>query len=97
MDEGGAPETAVRPSSLVLRFEAIDAETGTAQLRNGAMATDVTVRLAEGYLHLMQAFRYRAALYDDGLRGGRQRRRLQGGAFPARALHDTAARRDLEP
>jgi hypothetical protein len=55
--KGDAPETAVRPSSLVLRFEAIDAESGTARLRTGAMATDVTVRLAEGYLHLMQAFR----------------------------------------
>jgi hypothetical protein len=55
--KGDAPETAVRPSSLVLRFESIDAESGTARLRNGAMATDVTVRLAEGYLHLMQAFR----------------------------------------
>jgi len=55
--KGGEPEAAVRPSSLVLRFESIDAESGTARLRNGAMATDVTVRLAEGYLHLMQAFR----------------------------------------
>ena len=55
--KGDAPETAVRSPSLVLRFESIDAESGTARLRNGAMATDVTVRLAEGYLHLMQAFR----------------------------------------
>ena len=55
--QDGAPETSVRPSSLVLRFEGIDTETGTAQLRNGAMTTDVIVRLAEGYLHLMQAFR----------------------------------------
>ena len=55
--KGDAPETAVRASSLILRFESIDTESGTALLRNGAMATDVTVRLAEGYLHLMQAFR----------------------------------------
>ena len=55
--KGDAPEAAVRPSSLVLRFESIDTESGTARLRNGAMATEVTVRLAEGYLHLMQAFR----------------------------------------
>ena len=95
--KGGAPETAVRPSSLVLRFESIDAETGTAQLRNGAMTTDVIVRLTEGYLHLMQAFRTGPALYDDGLRGGRQRSGLPGGAFPPRTLHDAAARRNLEP
>lgn len=51
------PEAAVSPASLVLRFEAIDVETGIAQLRNGSVSSEVTVRLAEGYLHLMQAFR----------------------------------------
>ena len=95
--KGDAPETAVRPSSLVLRFEAIDAETGTAQLRNGAMTTDVTVRLAEGYLHLMQAFRtgplYMTTVFDAGATA----RRLPGGAFPPRTLHDTSARRNLQP
>ena len=72
--KGGAPETAVRPSSLVLRFEAIDAETGTAQLRNGAMTTDVIVRLTEGYLHLMQAFRtgplYTTTVFEAGASAG---------------------------
>ena len=75
-----APETAVRPSSLVLRFEAIDAETGTAQLRNGAMTTDVTVRLAEGYLHLMQAFRtgplYTTTVFEAGASAGASGRRI---------------------
>ena len=70
----GAPETAVRPSSLVLRFEAIDTETGTAQLRNGAMTTDVIVRLTEGYLHLMQAFRtgplYTTTVFEAGASAG---------------------------
>jgi hypothetical protein len=72
--KGGAPETAVRPSSLVLRFEAIDTETGTAQLRNGAMTTDVIVRLTEGYLHLMQAFRtgplYTTTVFEAGASAG---------------------------
>ena len=55
--KGDAPEAAVRPASLVLRIESIDVESGTARLRNGAMTTDVTARLAEGYLHLMQALK----------------------------------------
>ena len=93
--EGGAPETAVRPSSLVLRFEAIDPETGTALLRNGAMTTEVIVRLTEGYLHLMQAF-VPGPLHDDGLRGGCQRWGVPGGAFSPRALRDTSARRDFQ-
>lgn len=66
------PETAARASSLVLRFEAIDTESGTAQLRNGAMTTEVTVRQAEGYLHLMQAFRtgplYTTTVFEAGAR-----------------------------
>ena len=68
--KGDVPETSARSSSLVLRFEAIDTESGTAQLRNGAMTTDVTVRLAEGYLHLMQAFRtgplYTTTVFEAG-------------------------------
>lgn len=53
----GNPEATVKSASLVLRFEDIDTETGIAQLRNGSVGSDVTVRLAEGYLHFMQAFR----------------------------------------
>jgi hypothetical protein len=66
----GGPEIDARPSSLVLRFEAIDADTGTAQLRNGAMTTEITVRLAGGYLHLMQSFRtgplYTTTVFEAG-------------------------------
>ena len=71
----GAPEAAAKPASLVLRFEGIDADTGTGKLRNGSMSTDVTVRLAEGYLHLMQAFRtgplYTTTVFDAGATGGK--------------------------
>jgi hypothetical protein len=70
----GVPDTAMRPSSLVLRFEAIDAETGTAQLRNGAMTTDVIVRRTEGYLHFVQAFRngplYTTTVFEAGVTTG---------------------------
>jgi len=72
--KGGAPEAVTRASNLMLRFEAIDTDSGTAQLRNGAMGSDVTVRLAEGYLHFMQAFRtgplYTTTVFDAGSGGG---------------------------
>jgi hypothetical protein len=68
------PVAATRSSSLVLRFEAIDTEAGTAQLRNGAVGSDVTVRFAEGYLHFMQAFRtgplYTTTVFTAAATGG---------------------------
>lgn len=71
----GVPEGTVKPASLVLRFEAIDVETGIAQLRNGSVGTDVTVRLAEGYLHFMQAFRtgplYTTTVFEAGAIGNK--------------------------
>jgi hypothetical protein len=70
----GVPAATARSSSLVLRFEAIDAEAGTAQLRNGAVGSDVTVRFAEGYLHFMQAFRtgplYTTTVFAAAASGG---------------------------
>ena len=72
--KAGAPEAVVRPASLVLRFDSIDADSGTAQLRNGSMGSEVTVRLAEGYLHFMQSFRtgplYTTTVFDVGASGG---------------------------
>jgi hypothetical protein len=72
--QDGAPVATARPSSLVLRFEAIDTEAGTAQLRTGAVGSDVTVRFAEGYLHFMQAFRtgplYTTTVFTAAASGG---------------------------
>jgi len=66
----GAPESTVRMTPLVLRFDSIDPDSGTAQLRNGTVGTEVTARLAEGYLHLMQSFRtgplYTTTVFDVG-------------------------------
>jgi hypothetical protein len=74
-DGNGAPEAAVRSTSLTLRFESIDADAGTAQLRTGAVGSEVTIRLAEGYLHFMQAFRtgplYTTTVFEAGARSGR--------------------------
>lgn len=71
----GAPDATVKAASLVLRFEEIDIETGIAQLRNGSVGSDVTVRLAEGYLHFMQAFRtgplYTTTVFEAGATGNK--------------------------
>jgi hypothetical protein len=73
--KGGVAEAAVKPASLTLRFESIDSDAGTAQLRSGAVGTEVTVRLAEGYLHFMQAFRtgplYTTTVFEAGASKGR--------------------------
>ena len=70
----GMPEATVRSTALVLRFDSIEPDTGTAQLRNGSVGTEVTVRLAEGYLHFMQAFRtgplYITTVFDAGDKSG---------------------------
>jgi hypothetical protein len=70
----GAPDAAVRSTPLVLRFDSIDPDSGTAQLRNGTVGSEVTVRLAEGYLHFMQAFRtgplYTTTVFDVGDKSG---------------------------
>jgi hypothetical protein len=71
----GTADLAVKPATLVLRFESIDTETGIAQLRTGSVGTDVTVRLADGYLHFMQAFRtgplYVTTVFEAGASGSK--------------------------
>lgn len=71
----GVPEATIRATPLVLRFDSIDPESGTAQLRNGSVGSEVTVRLAEGYLHFMQAFRtgplYTTTVFDVGDKSGK--------------------------
>jgi hypothetical protein len=73
----GALEAVVRSASLVLRFDTIDTDSGTAQLRNGTVGSEVTARLAEGYLHFMQSFRtgplYTTTVFDVGAKDGKLR------------------------
>lgn len=73
--DGAAEPAAARTATLVLRFEEIDTDAGTAQLRTGSMGTEVTVRAAEGYLHLMQSFRtgplYTTTVFDHGAAAGK--------------------------
>jgi len=56
------PAATVKPASLLLIFESIDTEEGTARLKSGSAGTEVTARLAGGYLHLIQSFKS-GALY----------------------------------
>jgi len=71
----GAPDATVRSTPLVLRFDSIDPDSGTAQLRNGSVGSEVTARLAEGYLHFMQSFRtgplYTTTVFDVGEKSGK--------------------------
>ena len=71
----GVPEATIRATPLVLRFDSIDPESGTAQLRNGSVGSEVTARLAEGYLHFMQVFRtgplYTTTVFDVGDKNGK--------------------------
>ena len=73
----GTPDAVVSAASLVFRFDTIDTDSGTAQLRNGTMGSEVTARLAEGYLHFMQAFRtgplYTTTVFDVGAKDGKLR------------------------
>ena len=73
--KGGGAEATVKPATLTLRFESIDSDAGTAILKTGAVGTDVTIRLAEGYLHFMQAFRtgplYTTTIFEVGASGNR--------------------------
>lgn len=50
------PEAKVQPANLVLQFDSIDAEGGTAALQSGLGQFDIVVRYANGYLHFIQSF-----------------------------------------
>jgi len=73
----GSPEAAVNPSKLVLRFDAINVDEGTAQLRNGTVGSEIIVRSAEGYLHFIQSFRtgpmYTTTIFDKETVGGKMK------------------------
>jgi hypothetical protein len=70
--DGGA-NAAVKPSTLVLRLEAIDVDSGTAQLKTGSMTSELTVKLTGSYLHFMQSFRsgplYTTTVFDNAVPG----------------------------
>ncbi|MEQ1758534.1 MAG: hypothetical protein ABL986_09465 [Vicinamibacterales bacterium] len=56
-NRSGVPDARVTPSTLVLIFDSINADEGTAKLRNGIAGTEIAFRLSGDYLHFMQSFR----------------------------------------
>jgi len=71
----GVPEAAVKPASLLLLFDSINPDEGTAQLRNGSAGSDIIVRASEGYLNLIQSFRsgpmYTTTVFDKESTAGK--------------------------
>ena len=69
----GSADAALKPSALVLRFDSINFDEGTAQLRNGTVGSEVVIRMAEGYVHFMQVFRtgplYTTTVFDKDASG----------------------------
>ena len=65
----GPADATVKPSTLLLVFESIEPDEGTARLRSGAAGTDVIARLAGGYLNFIQSFRngpmYTTTVFDS--------------------------------
>lgn len=64
----GSPDIAVNQATLVLLFDSINADEGTAQLRNGSVGSEIIVRSAGGYLSFIQSFRagplYTTTVFD---------------------------------
>jgi hypothetical protein len=50
------PEAKVQPADLVLQFDSVNADEGTAQLKSGLGQYDIVVRYANGYLHFIQSY-----------------------------------------
>ena len=71
----GPPDATVKTATLVLLFESINTDEGTARLRNGSVGSDITARLSGGYLHLIQSFRsgplYTTTVFDNETSGGK--------------------------
>jgi hypothetical protein len=71
----GPPDATVKTATLVLLFESINPDEGTARLRSGSVGSDITARLSGGYLHLIQSFRsgplYTTTVFDNETSGGK--------------------------
>ena len=71
------PAATVKPAALLLVFESIDTDEGTARLKSGSVGTEVTARRSGGYLHLIQSFRsgalYTTTVFDKERGDGKLR------------------------
>ena len=73
----GSPDASLAPATLVLLFDSINTDEGTARLRSGSVGSDIVARLASGYLHFIQSFRtgplYTTTVFDQETNGGKLR------------------------
>jgi len=71
----GSAGAVLKPSKLVLLFDAINTDEGTAELKNGTVETGITAQLAGGNLHLIQSFRsgplYVTTVFDQQTPSGK--------------------------
>jgi hypothetical protein len=71
----GPPDAVVKPAALVLLFDAINLDEGTARLRSGSVGSDIIARLSGGYLHFIQQFRtgplYTTTVFEKETTGGK--------------------------
>jgi hypothetical protein len=71
----GSADISTGKAALSLRFDGIDTDAGTAELKTGSMTSELIVRASEGYLNFLQVFRtgpiYTTTVFDAGARGGR--------------------------
>jgi hypothetical protein len=71
----GTPQGAIKPTKLVLIFDDINVDEGTARLRNGSTGAEIAVKFTGGYLNFMQSFRsgplYTTTVFDKETTAGR--------------------------
>jgi hypothetical protein len=73
--KSGAAEASTKPAKLVVGFNAVDVQDGTAEAVGDSGKSHITVRLLGSYLHLMQLDPYGAlyvtTVFDTETRAGR--------------------------
>jgi hypothetical protein len=70
----GNAEVSTGAAALILIFESIDTDDGTAKLRSGSVSSDIIARSSPGYLHFIQSFRgplYTTTVFDQQTSGGK--------------------------
>jgi len=69
------PKAEVKPATLVLEFEEINPDEGSARLKAGFGNYDIVVRYTQGYLHFIQSFRdgplYVTTVLDQKTKAGK--------------------------
>ena len=71
----GPPDATLSPSTLLLIFDSINTDEGTARLKSGSVGAEIVARLSGGYLHFIQSFRtgplYTTTVFDQETSAGK--------------------------